>query len=91
VIDILFKGIDTRQSVTHANGTIGGYWTFEIEPGEFKLKDATSSISIRVIHRWFASYSDGWKVTIPAGCPSDNGIEIMKRVQERLSEVYGEG
>jgi hypothetical protein len=30
-IDILFKGVDERQGTTHANGTIGGYWTFAQE------------------------------------------------------------
>lgn len=64
MIDILFKGTDTRQSVTHANGTIG------------KIK-------------WVASYSRGWKVTIPAGC--DNGIETIGLVKERLTELYPEG
>lgn len=39
--------------------------------------------------RWVASFSRGWCVTIPAGC--DSGIETMKLVRERLTEVYQEG
>jgi hypothetical protein len=84
-IDITFKGLDTRQGVTHANGTIGGYWTF----AHGGMKEVI--LKVKCLYYWFASYSDGWKVTIPAGCPSDNGIEIMAMVQERLTEVYGEG
>ncbi len=90
MIDILFKGIDERQNQIHANGTIGGDWIFAVGPIEFEWKDATSVISISTVHKWFASYTLGWKVTIPAGCDSGNAVKVMGLVKERLAEVYPE-
>jgi hypothetical protein len=85
VIDITVKTVDDRQNVIHANGTIGGYWTFAVGG----MKEVI--LKVKCLYYWTASYSLGWKVTIPAGCDSGNGIEVMKMIQERLSEVYGEG
>lgn len=85
MIDILFKGIDTRQGVTHAHGTIGGYWTFAVGG----MKEVV--LKVKCIHHWFASYDTVWKPTIPAGCPSDNGEQVIGLIRERLNEVYGEG
>ncbi len=112
MIDILFKGIDERQNQTHANGTIGGSWTFAHGEGKkgacsncggllgiergwqgctCKGKEFRIIHTVPCLHKWFASFTLGWKVTIPAGCDSGNAVKIMGMVKERLAEVYGEG
>lgn len=85
MIDIDLKTLDERQGIIHAQGTIGGYWTF----AHGGMKEVI--LKVKCLYLWFASYSDGWKVTIPGGVDSGNGIEIMGRVQKRLMEIYGEG
>ena len=97
MIDIIFKGIDDRQNVTHASGTIGGRWIFRDEYTEILHQEPIIPITLtslcknHITHKWVASYSLGWKVTIPAGCGSGNGLKLMSLVKERLTEVYGEG
>lgn len=85
MIDILFKGIDERQSIAHASGTIGGFWTFThggMKEGIYK---------IRCIYSWVASFEPSWRVSIPAGCDSGNGLKIIGLVRKRLAENYPEG
>lgn len=95
--DILYKGIDERQSVTHAKGTIGGRWVFGQGTKEIPHKEITGLTTItslfkaHIVHRWVASYSLGWKVTIPAGCDSGNGEQVMALVKEELIRIYPEG
>lgn len=41
--------------------------------------------------KWVASFfGKTWCVTIPNGCPNNDGIETMKLVRERLIELYPE-
>ncbi|MCK5606530.1 hypothetical protein KAR91_31800 [Candidatus Pacearchaeota archaeon] len=108
-VDILFKGIDERQGITHASGTIGGFWVFirtdlrkEVCPdcrGLFGIEkgwqgcacEGKSVHRIRCVYSWVASYESLWRVSIPAGCDSGNGLKILDLVRKRLMEVYPEG
>ena len=84
-VDILFKGIDERQGITHASGTIGGFWVFT----HGGMKEVVHRI--RCVYSWFASYELSWRVSIPQGCDSGNGLKIIALARERLTEVYPEG
>lgn len=79
------KLIDNRQGVIHTSGDIGGYWTFAVGG----MKEVI--YKIKCIHYWVASFDGIWKPTIPAGCPSDNGEQVMGLIKKRLTEVYKEG
>ena len=84
MIDITMKMLDERQGVIHAQGSIGGYWTFATG----NMKEVI--LKVKCLYYFVASFDSGWKVTIPAGCASRNGIELMQMVQKRLSEIYGD-
>jgi len=85
VIDITFKGIDERQGITHASGTIGGYWTFT----HGGLKEVIHKV--RCVYSWVASYESLWRVSIPSGCPSGNGLKVLDLIKRRLTEDYKGG
>ena len=87
MIDILFKGVDEGQNLTHASGTIGGYWIF----AHGGMKEVIYRVPC--LYKWFASFAGRWSATFPGGLDRDgeDAIMVMERVNAKLMEAYPEG